>query len=132
MKKYFNNTIDNILSVKQNDLIDKKQKQKTSGRQAWSVLHTFAAYLPDNISEDDQISFKNFFDSIIYYSSKTSAEWILNVENAKKNIHMDFTTRDSTCLSICHFHNYINWSLGKEQFPCSINNLNEIWGTNRT
>ena len=124
-------SLDNLnsyLQDKPSDTIDKNQKIKTSGTQTWNVLHTTAAYLPHNLSVEEQESFSNFFESIIYFSTKERPEWKKTLEKAKSNIKLDFTTRDNICLSLCHFHNQVNHEINKYQYPCFIEDINERWG----
>lgn len=121
--------INSLTSIKQNDLIDKSQKIKTSGRQAWTVLHTYSAYLPDVLSTEEENSFRKFFESVVYFSTKKHSDWKLNIE--KINVNIDFSTRESSMMSLCHYHNMINWDLNKDQFFCDINKLTEIYGSNK-
>ena len=121
--------INNITSIKQNDLLDKSQKISTSGRQAWTVLHTYSAYLPDKLSFEEEDTFRKFFESVIHFSTKKHNKWKVNSD--KIDIKMDFSTRENAMLSLCHYHNQINWELNKDQFFCDINKLTEVYGSNK-
>ena len=121
-------TVSSFLEVKQNDLIDKQQKKFSSIRQTWNVLHTFAAYLPDKLNNKEEKAFNDFFHSVIYFTSKSDENWKEIVERELNTTKFDFTGRDSASISLCHFHNKINFRLNKEQFPCTLKEIDEVWG----
>ena len=121
-----------MFKTRQSDLVDLNQKHKTSGRQIWTVLHTYAAYLPQKLSNNEQILFKNFTKSIFHFATKNNEIWKETVKKADEKINLDkldFSSRDQIMINICHYHNKINWEIGKEQFPCNIEALNELWGS---
>lgn len=108
-------------------LIDKSQVLRFSGRQSWIMLHTYAAFLPDKLNNEEKQTFSDFFYSIIHFSNKNQ-EWISNTNKVLNESSLDFSTRDSARLSICHFHNKINWNIGKDQYPCTIKDLSQLYG----
>lgn len=118
----------NMFEERESDIIDKKQKVKTSFRQIWSVLHTTASYLPSRLSEEEESNYRAFVEATLYFGSKKNEEWKKMIEEAKNFVRLDFSSRDSSVLSLCHFHNKINWELGKEQQVCNIETLNATWG----
>lgn len=118
----------NMFEEKEADVIDKKQKVKTSFRQIWSVLHTTAAYLPNRLSEDEESTFRAFVEATLHFGSKRNAEWKNVIDEAKNFVRLDFSSRDSSTISLCFLHNKVSWELGKEQHPCNIEALNSIWG----
>lgn len=129
MNTNFSNTLNfKLFEPDFTSVFDNRQKIEVSGRQAWNLLHTTAAYLPSKLSSEEQIAYKSFVDSILFFTVKNKAEWKDSLIKANEKIHLDFTTRDSACLSMCYLHNEVNLSMKKWQYPCFIDDLNERWG----
>ncbi|CAD5121601.1 DgyrCDS10098 [Dimorphilus gyrociliatus] len=93
------------------------------GRSGWTVLHTMAAYYPENPSENVQKDMKNFMTLLSrLYPCKRCAK---DLRKDLKDDPPDVTSQKSLANWMCNLHNKVNEKLGKPLFDCS--KVNERW-----
>ena len=93
------------------------------GRVSWSLLHSIAAYYPDNpsdLQQNDMRNFMNIFSRI--YPCKQCAQ---DLREDLKNDPVDTTSRYALTEWMCKLHNKVNNKLGKPLFDCT--KVDERW-----
>lgn len=113
-----------------NEIFDNRQKNEVSIKQMWNLIHTSAAYLPNNFENSQHVMFENYINSILHFTKKSNKNFSSIIDEAYKSTEFNYTTRDNSCISLCNFHNNINVLLDKWSYPCNIEDLNERWGSN--
>lgn len=93
------------------------------GNAGWSIIHSFAAYFPDNPTEYQQKQAKLFINSFsnlfpCNYCSKDFRDYI-------KDNPVKTETRKDFCMWTCEAHNDVNVKLGKPEFDC--NDFDKRW-----
>ena len=91
------------------------------GNAGWTLLHTIAAYYPDNPSPKKKESIVSFYNSFaqVYPCSYCADELRLDLEKFKiKN-----SNRIELSIWTCQLHNRVNQRLGKIIQPCTIDYL---------
>ena len=100
------------------------------GRNTWSFLHTMAAYYPDKPNDTDKKEMTNFINSFgRFYPCKTCASDFrddLEYFPPKENVG----SRVDLAQYFCMLHNRVNTKLGKDEYDCSIANLDRRWKKN--
>uniref|UniRef100_A0A6M2DY53 Sulfhydryl oxidase n=1 Tax=Xenopsylla cheopis TaxID=163159 RepID=A0A6M2DY53_XENCH len=93
------------------------------GRKTWGLLHTMAAYYPDNPTENQQTYMKTFLNtlSLLYPCDDCAKDF---QEELKKNPPVVSNQHD-LAQWMCHLHNTVNFKLNKPKFDCS--RVNERW-----
>ncbi|GKY94932.1 hypothetical protein MPSEU_000458100 [Mayamaea pseudoterrestris] len=100
-------------------------KSAELGRSSWTLLHSMAAWYPDQPSETEQTLVRHFFAAIArFYPCTYCAEDF--AENLKKS-PVPAESRKGLCVWLCEQHNLVNEKLGKPFFSCDIKNLDERW-----
>jgi len=95
------------------------------GRSTWELLHTTAAYFPDEPSEDEKKAAKDLIEALgVIYACKHCRE---HFSEHLKEHPPDVSSRKSLSLWLCHTHNIVNEVVGKPQFPCSFEKLDNRW-----
>lgn len=89
------------------DKIDKQQL----GRSTWYLLHEIAAHTPKTLEND--VHFENLMTSLSHlYPCETCRE------HMERNLETNIVHMDS--MSMCKFHNMINYQLNKPIYNCSL------------
>ncbi|KAI0990308.1 hypothetical protein GJ496_004370 [Pomphorhynchus laevis] len=88
------------------------------GRATWSLMHTAAAYFPDNPTEDTRRAMKDFINSMIHIYPCEECREDFQKEMTKRPV--DVTDRDRLSNWLCDQHNIVNRKLLKPEFDCSM------------
>lgn len=95
------------------------------GKSTWTLLHTMAAYYPEEPEEEDKLNAINFLTSLasLYPCPVCAADF---QESVKKS-PPDVGSRSSLVLWTCRLHNEVNAKLGKELVECRVDLLDSRW-----
>mmetsp|Transcript_100158 Transcript_100158/g.287738 ORF Transcript_100158/g.287738 Transcript_100158/m.287738 type:complete len:167 (-) Transcript_100158:241-741(-) len=95
------------------------------GRSSWKLLHSMAAWYPEEPSNEDQRQMKGFFQALAtFYPCSWCAE---DFQQEIKKTPPATESRKDLCLWLCDQHNRVNQKLGKPLFDCTMTNLDERW-----
>jgi len=95
------------------------------GFQTWSLLHTLAAYFPENPSAAEQSYAHMLLVSLArLYPCHICAE---DFQTFVANRPPKTDSREEFVLWTCELHNSVNSKLGKSLHPCSMKKLEERW-----
>jgi len=95
------------------------------GRGAWNLLHSMAAWYPDQPTTRQKEMMTNFFSSFAeFYPCTYCAE---DFQNNLRKSPVKVESRTDLCLWLCNQHNQVNQKLGKPLFQCNMKNLDERW-----
>ncbi|ESO08823.1 hypothetical protein HELRODRAFT_74545, partial [Helobdella robusta] len=96
------------------------------GRNTWSLLHTLAAYIPDETSKEDKEDLKHFMATLgKFYPCDVCANELASRPMVLKQNPPDVRSRNDFCQWMCRLHNSVNERLGKPLFDCS--KVDERW-----
>lgn len=95
------------------------------GRCTWTLLHTLAAYYPDNPSEEEKQSAMSLIMGLsqLYPCS-------ICVDDFKESVKAsppDVSSRKLFSQWVCRLHNEVNEKVGNPTFECDISKLDERW-----
>mmetsp|Transcript_38972 Transcript_38972/g.93784 ORF Transcript_38972/g.93784 Transcript_38972/m.93784 type:complete len:201 (+) Transcript_38972:25-627(+) len=95
------------------------------GASTWSLLHSMAAWYPNQPNSEDKRSMSNFMVALarFYPCTWCAADFQRNVDSSPPKTE----TRDDLCLWLCEQHNIVNDKLGKPRFRCTMDKLDERW-----
>jgi len=95
------------------------------GRASWSVIHTVAAHIPENPTNNEQKHMTQFIESFaaLYPCHVCAPEFQQYVRNYPPLT----SSRAEFVLWCCRLHNHINEHLGKDVIKCDLNSLDERW-----
>ncbi len=110
------------------EILDKKSTTRTHGKDIWVLLHTTTVYLPEPMTQEHQTTLHDFIKGILYFSTKFNKTWHSNTLSYLNANPIDTSTRESSMLWVCHYHNHINLLLDKDQFECNKENIAKRWG----
>eukprot|EP01138_Halocafeteria_seosinensis_P011369 gb/GECG01011612.1/.p1 GENE.gb/GECG01011612.1/~~gb/GECG01011612.1/.p1 ORF type:complete len:259 (+),score=42.27 gb/GECG01011612.1/:1-777(+) len=95
------------------------------GNRTWSLLHSMAAYYPEEPTKTDQDSMKAFLQALgKFYPCKFCAA---HFANELEEDPPDVSSRASLSLWLCEKHNVVNEMLEKPRFECRIEELDKRW-----
>ena len=95
------------------------------GRAGWTILHTFAAYYPDQPSEEEQTSALQFLKAFShFYPCKVCGEGFSHI---MEEFPPRVVSRKEFSLYMCEAHNLVNEQLGKPVVDCNIEDLDKAW-----
>lgn len=108
------------------------------GRSAWTLLHSSAAYFPENPSAQQQSSMLALFRALPYIYPCHSCAEALGEEYKReekeggwedRNLKLAEAVRSGPSLRkwLCGIHNEVNQRLGKPMFACTEAKLSERW-----
>lgn len=108
------------------------------GRSAWTLLHSAAAYFPEEPSAQQQTSMLALFRALPHVYPCHSCAEALGEEYKREekeggweesNLKLANAVRSGPSLRkwLCGIHNEVNQRLGKPTFPCTEAKLNERW-----
>ncbi|XP_055627693.1 FAD-linked sulfhydryl oxidase ALR [Toxorhynchites rutilus septentrionalis] len=93
------------------------------GRYTWGLLHTMAAYFPDNPTIEEQSNVRHFFNAFAkVYPCEYCAK---DFQNELKDSPPETKSQHTLSQWLCRIHNKVNRKLGKPEFDCT--NVNERW-----
>ena len=97
------------------------------GSSTWGVLHTVAAYYPNDPNENDRKKGTDLVEALahLYPCSHCREDFQREVERSPPRL----ASRKSFSLWVCEQHNAVNEKLGKPTFQCTLENLDERWRT---
>lgn len=97
------------------------------GRAGWTVLHSFAAYFPEEPSEQDKTMAKGFLEGFAHlFPCKHCAEHMRNVMEEEPP---KYDSNRELSLWMCEFHNKVNEVTGKPTRNCDFGELQKQWRT---
>ncbi|XP_065090478.1 FAD-linked sulfhydryl oxidase ALR [Ochlerotatus camptorhynchus] len=93
------------------------------GRHTWGLLHTIAAYFPDNPTTEEQSNVRLFFNAFskVYPCEYCAKDFQQELKESPPEIKSQYTLSQW----LCRMHNKVNVKLGKPEFDCS--KVNERW-----
>ncbi|SPO25227.1 related to ERV1 - mitochondrial biogenesis and regulation of cell cycle [Ustilago trichophora] len=108
------------------------------GRSAWTLLHSAAAYFPEDPSAQQQTSMLALFRALPHIYPCHSCAEALGEEYKReekeggwedRKLKLTDAVRSGPSLRkwLCGIHNEVNQRLGKPTFPCTEAKLNERW-----
>ena len=116
---------------KMKKLYDKQKKLECPpgsaelGVGAWKLLHSMAAWYPDQPTKKQQDGMTNFFHTLAdFYPCTYCAE---DFRESLQKSPVKAESRKDLCLWLCNQHNQVNQKLGKPLFECNMKNLDERW-----
>lgn len=96
------------------------------GLHGWALLHTMAAYYPDEPSAaqlTDAYQFLHLF-ARMYPCRRCSQHFVKLLQDRPPQ----FKLRTEFVLYLCELHNVVNALVGKPDFPCELDRLTAKWG----
>lgn len=95
------------------------------GRHSWTLLHSIAAYYPDNPTEEEKQYALDFLNGFAHlYPCKACRE---HLQKSMKKYPPNVNSRKEFMLYLCTIHNIVNRTLLKPVYPCNIELLEERW-----
>jgi len=99
------------------------------GRQSWTLLHTMAAYYPDDPTETDKTNMMHFLTCLAHFYPCSHCAEAFRETLIKHPPQVQ--SRKELSLWMCLAHNEVNRELGKPTVDCKIESLDERWRTGR-
>lgn len=101
------------------------------GQSTWTFLHALAAYYPEHPTEEEKSAVRGLVQALklLYPCSHCRAQLVVDLE--KLPVEPALASRTELSLWVCRQHNFVNASLGKKEFSCSIESLDERWRKGR-
>ncbi|GAX18493.1 hypothetical protein FisN_10Hh309 [Fistulifera solaris] len=98
------------------------------GRASWTLLHTMAAWYPDQPTAEDQQHMESFMSALarFYPCTWCARDFQANLEESP----VPTSSRKELCQWMCEQHNLVNEKLGKSVFDCDLKNLDKRWRKN--
>jgi FAD-linked sulfhydryl oxidase len=91
----------------------------------WKLLHTMAAYYPDDPSALHRVQARRFFDALglLYPCDHCAADFREDMGKTPPKVE----SREALSTWLCERHNEVNEKLGKKPFKCTMRALDERW-----
>jgi len=95
------------------------------GRSSWTLLHSMAAWYPDDPTSQQQHRMANFMEALgdLYPCPWCADDFRNELHKAPPKVE----TRTDLCMWLCDQHNRVNSKLGKQLFDCNMKDLDERW-----
>lgn len=95
------------------------------GRSSWTLLHSMAAWYPDNPTRQEQTRMANFMEALgdFYPCPWCADDFRAELQKTPPAVE----TRTDLCMWLCDQHNRVNQKLGKQLFDCNMRDLDERW-----
>ncbi len=99
------------------------------GRHSWTLLHTMAAYYPDNPTPEQQRAMRGFVDGLaeFYPCALCAAALRTTVRERPPAVE----SRRALSLWMCEAHNEVSRGLSQPMFACDVEALDRRWRTGR-
>ncbi|KAL1500274.1 hypothetical protein AB1Y20_012941 [Prymnesium parvum] len=97
------------------------------GTHSWTLLHTMAAYYPEQPTDEQRTAARAFIDSLSKLYACTHC-----AEHFREEIREDpprVESRAALSVWMCKAHNRVNSMLGKPEFECVLEKLDRRWRT---
>jgi len=95
------------------------------GRQSWTMLHTMAAYYPDEPTDSEKQLMTQFITGLAQFYPCTHC-----AEKLRESLSVNPPTvnsREELVLWFCWAHNEVNKDLGLKVHPCKLDSLDRRW-----
>jgi len=91
----------------------------------WALLHTLAAHIPEEPTEEEQKMLHQMVVGLarFYPCSICAADFQQSVASSPPATK----SRAAFSLWMCRLHNEVNVKIGKDEFPCSVDELDLRW-----
>jgi mitochondrial FAD-linked sulfhydryl oxidase len=109
----------------QNATVECPPKSAELGRSSWKLLHSMAAWYPEQPTKEQKTRISNFFQALAEFYP---CPWC--ADDFQHNLEMtpvQADSREDLCMWLCDQHNRVNKKLGKPLFDCNMNSLDERW-----
>ena len=95
------------------------------GAAGWTILHSMAAWYPEmpNVHQRDQMKHFMFAFAEFYPCTHCAKDFAERLRISPPRVE----NRVELSMWLCQEHNEVNRKLGKEEFKCSIMNLDRRW-----
>ena len=95
------------------------------GRSSWTLLHSMAAWYPDEPTGQQRQRMANFMEALgdFYPCPWCADDFRTELHKSPPKVE----TRTDLCLWLCEQHNRVNSKLGKPLFDCNMKDLDERW-----
>lgn len=95
------------------------------GNGTWQLLHTIAAYYPESPTDKDKSHYEEFFTTFSYvYPCRPCAQ---NFQKLVQENPPILDSRITLSIWLCKMHNVVNTMLGKDEFKCTMKELDMRW-----
>eukprot|EP00563_Minutocellus_polymorphus_P004459 CAMPEP_0181043842 /NCGR_PEP_ID=MMETSP1070-20121207/12932_1 /TAXON_ID=265543 /ORGANISM="Minutocellus polymorphus, Strain NH13" /LENGTH=188 /DNA_ID=CAMNT_0023122215 /DNA_START=161 /DNA_END=724 /DNA_ORIENTATION=- len=95
------------------------------GKSSWNLIHSMAAWYPDNPSREDERMMTQFMNAFARFYPCTYCATDFQNNLAKSPVKA--RSREDLCMWLCEQHNLVNEKLGKGLFNCDMKTLDERW-----
>ncbi|TNV75123.1 hypothetical protein FGO68_gene4348 [Halteria grandinella] len=101
--------------------------QQLYGRRVWNLLHSMAAYYPEQPSQEDKQNAQLFLESFMEVGIDYT-EWGHKFIERMKEEEVDLSGRRGFAEWMCRQHNKVNRDRKREEYDCEYGNLRKRWG----
>ena len=95
------------------------------GRSSWTLLHSMAAWYPDDPTSQQRQRMANFMEALgdFYPCPWCADDFMTELHKTPPKVE----SRTDLCMWLCDQHNRVNLKLGKQLFDCNMKDLDERW-----